>query len=66
MKTQSSNLVHKINNHLGVLISSLDAMEANIDDHDFLKEMINEIIKDKDACQQTLNEIKEKLTGLKI
>lgn len=41
-------------------------MEANIDDHDFLKEMINEIIKDKDACQQTLNEIKEKLTGLKI
>lgn len=63
MKTQSNSLIHKINNHLGVLLSSVEAMEANLDDHDFLKEIIAEIILQKDACNQTLNEIKEKLKG---
>ncbi len=63
MKTQSSSLVHKINNHLGVLLSSVEAMEANLDDHDFLKEIIAEIVLQKDACKETLNEIKEKLKG---
>jgi hypothetical protein len=61
MKTQSNNLVHKINNHLGVLLSSVEAMEANLNDHEFLKEIIAEIVLQKDACKETLNEVKAKL-----
>lgn len=61
MKTQSSNLVHKINNHLGVLLSSVEAMEANLNDHEFLKEIIAEIVLQKDACKETLDEVKAKL-----
>ena len=61
MKTQSNSLVHKINNHLGVLLSSVEAMEANLNDHDFLREIIAEIVLQKDACKETLNEVKAKL-----
>lgn len=61
MKTQSSSLVHKINNHLGVLLSSLEALEGNLDDHEYLKEMLSSIILEKDVCKQTLDEVKAKL-----
>jgi len=61
MKIQSTSLVHKINNHLGVLLSSLEALEANLDDHEYLKEMLGSIILDKDVCKQTLEEVKLKL-----
>jgi len=59
MKTTSNSLIHRVNNHLGVLLSSVEAMEANIDNHEFLKEMIAEIVLQKDTCKETLNEVKE-------
>lgn len=61
MKTTSTSLIHRVNNHLGVLLSSLEAMEANMDNHDYLKEVIAEIALQKDACKETLTEVKERL-----
>ena len=61
MKTTSTSLVHRVNNYLGVLLSSVEAMEANVDNHDFLKEIIAEIALQKNICKETLNEVKEKL-----
>jgi hypothetical protein len=66
MKTQSNSLVHKINNHLGVLLSSVEAMEANLNDHDYLKEVIKEIVRQKDDCKELVEQIKEKLQGQEV
>jgi hypothetical protein len=61
MKTTSTSLIHRVNNHLGVLLSSVEAMEANVDNHEFLKEIIAEISLQKNICRETLNEVKEKI-----
>jgi len=61
MKTVSTSLIHKINNHLGVLLSSVEAMEANLHDHDYLKEVIAEICHKKDDYRMIVEEIKEKV-----
>ena len=61
MKTQSSSLAHKVNNHLGVLLSSLEALEGNLDDHEYLKEMLTSIFQGKETCKETLEEVKAKL-----
>tara|TARA_R110002049_G_scaffold150260_3_gene313407 strand:- start:747 stop:947 length:201 start_codon:yes stop_codon:yes gene_type:complete len=63
MKTQSTSLVHKINNHLGVLLSSVEAMEANLHDHNYLKEVIAEICQKKTEYREIIEEIKEKVSG---
>ena len=60
MKTQSNSLVHKINNHLGVLLSSVEAMEANLNDHDYLKEVIKEIVRQKDEWNKLKRSYKDK------
>ena len=66
MKTVSTSLIHKINNHLGVLLSSVEAMEANLHDHDYLKEVIAEICRKKDDYRMIVEEIKEKVAEQKL
>jgi len=64
MKPASNReLIHKINNQLGLIVSSIEAMEYNLDNKEFCKEVITEILRRKDDFKNTVNEIKEKLGG---
>jgi len=64
MKPASNReLIHKVNNQLGLLVSSIEAMERNLDNKEFCKEVIAEILRKKDDFKKTVNEIKEKLEG---
>lgn len=63
MKTESSELIHKMNNQLGGLISSLEAMEANIENPDYCKEVVSEIIAQKNDFRKTVDECINFLIG---
>jgi Tfp pilus assembly protein PilN len=65
MKTASNNLLHKMENKLGLLLSSIDAMEANLDDAEYLKEVIAEIRNKKDEMNDFMNELREVLGAAK-
>jgi Tfp pilus assembly protein PilN len=65
MKTASNNLLHKMENKLGLLLSSIDAMEANLDDAEYLKEVIAEIRNKKDEMNAFMNELREVLGAVK-
>jgi Tfp pilus assembly protein PilN len=65
MKTASNNLLHKMENKLGLLLSSIDAMEANLDDAEYLKEVIAEIRNKKDEMNDFMNELREVLGATK-
>lgn len=65
MKTASNNLLHKMENKLGLLLSSIDAMEANLDDVEYLKEVIAEIRNKKDEMNAFMNELREVLGAAK-
>lgn len=65
MKTASNNLLHKMENKLGLLLSSIDAMEANLDDAEYLKEVIAEIRNKKDEMNAFMNELREVLGATK-
>lgn len=58
MKIQSSDLIHKINNEFKAIIASIEAMDKNINDTDYCKEVISEILKNKDELNKTILEIK--------
>lgn len=64
MKPTSSELLHTIENQLGLLISSIEAMEANIDDPDYCKEVIQEIRNKKVKFATTLDELKKAIGGI--
>lgn len=61
MKTQSSELIHKINNQMGLILSSLESVQSNMDDAKFCREVISEILKKKADINKTISEIKDAL-----
>lgn len=65
MKTVSSSLLHKMENQLGLLLSSIDAMEANLDDAEYLKEVMGEIRNKKEDMNSFMQELREVLGGVK-
>ena len=64
MKTASSDLIHKINNQFGLLISSIEAMESNIEDTEYCKEVIQEIKIQKTQFSSTIEDLKQILGGI--
>jgi len=65
MKTASNNLLHKMENNLGLLLSSIDAMEANLEDAEYLKEVMSEIRNKKEEMNAFMNELREVLGATK-
>ncbi|MFZ4715521.1 MAG: hypothetical protein ACOYL6_17490 [Bacteriovoracaceae bacterium] len=58
MKNVSNDLVHRINNQFGLLISSIDALHANIDDKEYCKEVISEIKNKSDDFSKMIEDLK--------
>jgi hypothetical protein len=63
MKTASSKISHRFENEIGLFFSSIDALKANIEDHDFLKRVIEEMFVKKEKAAPFLKEVKEILGG---
>ena len=61
MNAESSKLIHRFNNQFLTLISTLEAMSTNIDDKEYIKAVLDEILLNKDEFHSTMNEIREKL-----
>lgn len=58
MKTEFTDLIHKINNQFGLVISSVEAMDKNINDADYCKAVTSEILNKKNDFTKTIMEIK--------
>lgn len=58
MKNVSNNLVHRFNNQFTTLVTAVEAIGANLDNSEFLKEIFSEIMNKKDEFQVTLLEIR--------
>ncbi|MBL7665298.1 MAG: hypothetical protein JNM93_09200 [Bacteriovoracaceae bacterium] len=58
MKRASNNLIHRFNNQFSVLVTAIDAMSANLENKEYLKEVLEEIQSKKNEFQITLDEIK--------
>jgi len=63
MKTASNKISHRFENEIGLFFSSIDALKANIDDHDFLKRIIEEMAVKKEKVLPFVKEVKEVLGG---
>lgn len=59
MKTASSKISHRFENEIGLFFSSVDALKANIEDHDYLKAIIEEMFAKKEKSLSFLKEVKE-------
>lgn len=63
MKITSSKISHRFENEIGLFFSSIDALKANIEDHEFLKEIIEEMFVKKEKVLPFVKEVKEFLGG---
>lgn len=63
MKTASNKISHRFENEIGLFFSSIDALKANIEDHDFLKEIIEEMFSKKEKVLPFVKEVKDVLGG---
>lgn len=61
MKTASNKISHRFENEIGLFFSSIDALKANIEDHDYLKAIIEEMFAKKEKSLSFLKEVKEVL-----
>ncbi|MCB9092183.1 MAG: hypothetical protein H6621_00345 [Halobacteriovoraceae bacterium] len=59
MKNISNSLVHRFNNQFTTLVTALDAIGANLENSEYLKEIYGEIVSKKDEFQETLIEIRK-------
>lgn len=58
MKNVSSSLVHRFNNQFTTLVTAVEAMEANLDNAEYLKEIFAEIMNKREDFNATLLEIR--------
>jgi hypothetical protein len=63
MKAPSNELLHRFNNKIGLLVSSLEAMSMNMDDHEYCKEVLTEIINIKEDYTKVLADVRTVLEG---
>lgn len=61
MKNESNSLIHRFNNQFTTLITAVDAIGANIDNPEYLKELYAEILNKKNDYHSTMIEVRAML-----